>query len=111
VFVGLMSSTASSAGPPLVRLRTGPCTGRAKGVYVIGPERQCGNPQNDFQGLGGIVMDLFAGAFIFFTSLFLGSILVGGLVALVRVRSGRRECLLMKRHLQRNGLTGGDSEL
>jgi hypothetical protein len=59
--------------------------------------------------LGDFAMDLLAGAFIFFTVLFLGSILAIGLIVLVRVRNGRRERLQMKRHLQSIGLAGGSS--
>jgi hypothetical protein len=55
---------------------------------------------------GRFAMDVFVGAFIFFVGLFFGSILVVGLVALVRVRHGRRDRLQMKRHLQRIGVPG-----
>lgn len=49
-------------------------------------------------------MDAFAAALLFLTAVFCGSLLVAGLVALSKVRHGRRERLQMKRHLQKIGM-------
>jgi hypothetical protein len=48
-------------------------------------------------------MDVYAVALLFFTMVFLGSILVLGGVALFKVRHSRRERLDMKEHLQKIG--------
>lgn len=53
-------------------------------------------------------MDFFPVAFLVFAAIVLGSVLAVGLAALVRVRSGRREKLQMKQHVQRLAVTSGD---
>jgi hypothetical protein len=45
-------------------------------------------------------MDFFSVALVVFAAVVLGGVLVVGLAALVRVRSGRREDLQMKQHMQ-----------
>ena len=51
-------------------------------------------------------MDLFAVALIVFATVFLGSVLIIGLAALVHIRSGRRERLQMRRHLRNIEMAG-----
>ena len=46
-------------------------------------------------------MDLFAGMLLFFAAMFLGSVLIVGFTALIKVRQGRRDRLQMKQHLQK----------
>ena len=46
-------------------------------------------------------MDFFSVAVLVFVGVVLGGVLVVGLAALFRVRSGRREKLQMKQHVQR----------
>lgn len=53
-------------------------------------------------------MAFFAAAFLVFAAIVLGGVLVVGLAALVRVRSGRREKLQMKQHVQRLAVASGD---
>jgi len=50
-------------------------------------------------------MDLFPVAFAI-VPIALGGIVIGGLVALVKTRSNRRDRLAMKQHVQRMELTG-----
>jgi hypothetical protein len=51
-------------------------------------------------------MDLFAVAFLVFAALFLGGVLLAGLIALFQIRTGRRERMQMKQHLRRMELAG-----
>ena len=52
-------------------------------------------------------MDVFSVALLFFAGLFLGGILIAGVVALVQIRRGQRERLQMKQHLRKIDVTGG----
>jgi len=52
-------------------------------------------------------MDLFSVALLFFAALFLGGILIAGVVALVHIRRSQRERLQMKQHLRKIDVTGG----
>jgi hypothetical protein len=56
-------------------------------------------------------MDFFSVALLVFATLFLGGVLVVGLAALVRVRSGRREDLRMKQHVQRLAVASSDTAI
>jgi hypothetical protein len=51
-------------------------------------------------------MDVFAASLLIFAAVFLGAVLIGGIIALVQVRNGRRERLQMKKHLQQTGIAG-----
>ncbi len=51
-------------------------------------------------------MDEFAVAVLVFAALFLGVVLICGLVVLAQVRRGRLERLQMKHHLRKIGLAG-----
>jgi hypothetical protein len=53
-------------------------------------------------------MDFSAVALLAFAALVLGGVLLTGVAALVHVRTGRRERLIMKRHVQRLEVTGRD---
>jgi hypothetical protein len=55
---------------------------------------------------GGSPMDEFAVAVLVFAALFLGAVLICGLVALAQVRRGQLERLQMKHHLRKIGLAG-----
>jgi hypothetical protein len=52
-------------------------------------------------------VDVFGVSLLIFAALFLGAVSIGGLVALVQVRNGRRERLQMKQHLRKIDLAGG----
>lgn len=52
-------------------------------------------------------MDVFSVPLLFFVAVFLGGILIAGLVALVHIRRGHRERLQMKQHLRNIDLVGG----
>jgi len=53
-------------------------------------------------------MDFFSAAFLVFAAIVLGVVLVVGLAARVHVRSGRREKLQMKQHVQRLAVASDD---
>lgn len=52
-------------------------------------------------------MDVFAISLLFFAGVFLGGILIAGVVALVHIRRGQRERLQMKQHLRNIDVMGG----
>jgi hypothetical protein len=54
-------------------------------------------------------MDFLSIAFLVLAAAALGGVLVVGLVAVVRVRSGRREDLQMKQHVQRLAFASSDA--
>jgi len=54
-------------------------------------------------------MDVLSVAFLVFAAVVLGGVLAVGVGALVRVRSGRREDLQMKQHVQRLAVVGSDA--
>ena len=56
-------------------------------------------------------MDFVSVALLVFVSVVCGGVLVAGVAALVSVRSGRREELQMKRHVQRLAVASSDSAI
>ena len=56
-------------------------------------------------------MDFVSVALLVFVSVVCGGVLVAGVAALVSVRSGRREELQMKRHVQRLAAASSDSAI
>ena len=56
-------------------------------------------------------MDFVSVALLVFVSVVCGGVLVAGVATLVSVRSGRREELQMKRHVQRLAAASSDSAI